>query len=106
MTKLEMVSERITSEIERGTLREGDLLPSEEKLAEQHGVSVGTVQKALARLAHLGLISREHGRGTFVKSSGVAPADIRYMRFRDDDGRDLVQYVHVSSIRRVKKKGP
>jgi DNA-binding GntR family transcriptional regulator len=106
VTKLEMVSERITSEIERGTLREGDLLPSEEKLAEQHGVSVGTVQKALARLAHLGLISREHGRGTFVKSSGVAPADIRYMRFRDDDGRDLVQYVHVSSIRRVKKKGP
>jgi len=106
MTKLEMISDSIVAEIERGMLREGDQLPSEEKLAAQHGVSVGTVQKALARLAHSGIVSRQHGRGTFISGSGVAPAEIRYMRFRDADGNDLTQYVHVRSVRRIKQRGP
>ena len=105
MTKLDMVSNTIISEIERGVLREGDQLPSEEKLAEIHGVSVGTVQKALARLAHSGVVSRQHGRGTFVSGSKVAPADVRFMRFRDADGNDLPLYVHVRSVRRIRKKG-
>ena len=64
MTKLDMISDAILSDIERGVLREGDRLPSEERLAEHHGVSVGTVQKALARLANSGIVSRQHGRGT------------------------------------------
>ena len=39
--------------IESGALREGDRLPSEEELAASHGVSVGTIQKALAKLCAL-----------------------------------------------------
>jgi DNA-binding GntR family transcriptional regulator len=105
VTKLEIIANSIVSNIERGKLREGDQLPSEEKLAEQHGVSVGTVQKALARLAQSGIISRQHGRGTFVSGSGVAPADLRYVRFQDLDGRDLTSYVHVRSVRQTNKKG-
>ena len=106
MTKLDMISDTIISDIERGLLREGDQLPSEEKLAERHGVSVGTVQKALARLATSGIVSRQHGRGTFVTGSKVAAADVRFMRFRDADGNDLTLYVHVRSVRRIKQKGP
>jgi GntR family transcriptional regulator len=105
MTKLEMISNSIVSEIEQGALREGDQLPSEEKLAEQHSVSVGTVQKALARLAQSGIISRQHGRGTFVSGSRMAPADLRYVRFQDLEGRDLTSYVHVRSVRQTKQKG-
>ena len=105
MTKLEMIANSIVSDIERGALREGDQLPSEEKLAEQHGVSVGTVQKALARLAQSGIISRQHGRGTFVRGSRMAPADLRYVRFQDLEGRDLTSYVHVRSVRQTKQKG-
>jgi len=33
MTKFERIANRIVSNIERGALREGDRLPSEEKLA-------------------------------------------------------------------------
>jgi DNA-binding transcriptional MocR family regulator len=106
MTKLEMIANSIVSDLERGALREGDQLPSEEKLAEQHGVSVGTVQKALARLAQSGIISRQHGRGTFVNGSRMAPADLRYVRFQDPEGRDLTSYVHVRSVRKTKQKGP
>ena len=72
MTKLEMIANNIVSDIERGALREGDQLPSEEKLAEQHGVSVGTVQKALARLAQ----SENH----------LSPTRTRHVRQGQPDG--------------------
>jgi len=66
---------------------------------------VGTVQKALARLAQSGIISRQHGRGTFVSGNRMAPADLRYVRFQDLEGRDLTSYVHVRSVRKTKQKG-
>jgi DNA-binding GntR family transcriptional regulator len=106
VTKLSQISNAIVADIEAGVLREGDQLPSEERLAAAHRVSVGTVQKALARLAHSGLISREHGRGTFVSGTSVAPAEVRYLRFRDDDGNELPSFVHVRSVRRTARKGP
>ena len=105
-TKLSRISDTIVADIESGALREGDRLPSEEKLAAAHRVSVGTIQKALARLAHSGLISREHGRGTFVSGTSVAPAEVRYLRFRDDDDNELPSFVHVRSVRRTTRKGP
>jgi DNA-binding GntR family transcriptional regulator len=106
MTKLAAVSEAITRNIESGTLREGDKLPSEGELALMHHVSVGTIQKALAQLANSGLIIREQGRGTFVSGSKVAPADVRYLRFRDENGKELTSYVHALSVRRIRRKGP
>lgn len=101
-----MVSDTIIRHIESGSLREGDRLPSENELASSHGVSVGTVQKALTQLVHSGLITREQGRGTFVSRTRVAPADVRYLRFRDAQGNDLPSYVHARSVKRLKRKGP
>ncbi|AQV96746.1 GntR family transcriptional regulator [Cupriavidus necator] len=106
MTKLSSVSDAIIRSIESGALREGDRLPSEGELASFHGVSVGTVQKALARLTHSGLITREQGRGTFVSGTRVAPADVRYLRFLDERGKELPSYVHARSVKRIKRKGP
>src|SRR5258706_5223754 len=106
VTKLERVTEAIMRQIESGALREGDRLPSEEELAATHDVSVGTMQKALAKLAHSGLISRQHGRGTFVSGHSVAPADVRYLRFRDAAGNELPSYVHVNKVRQLKRAGP
>jgi len=105
-TKLARVTEMIVRKIESGALREGDRLPSEEELAASYGVSVGTIQKALAGLAHSGLISRQHGRGTFVSGHTIAPADVRYLRFRDAAGNNLSSYVHVRKVLRVNGTGP
>ncbi len=105
MTKLESISDAIIDSIESGSLREGDRLPSEGELAANHGVSVGTIQKALTRLVHSGLIIREQGRGTFVSGGKVAPADVRYLRFRDSAGNELPPYVHARSVKRIKRKG-
>lgn len=60
------LQEVLKAEIESGTLKGGEQLPNETKLAERFGVSKITVRQALQNLADLGYINREHGRGTFV----------------------------------------
>ncbi len=47
-------------------LKKHELLPSEWQLAALHGVSVGTVRKALDNLVMEKVIYRRHGQGTFV----------------------------------------
>ena len=53
----------------RGQLEPGERLPSEEKLAEQFGVSLVTIRTALSRLSDEGLIVRNRPKGTFVTDS-------------------------------------
>jgi DNA-binding GntR family transcriptional regulator len=106
MTKVALLCEAITAGIERGTWQTGDRLPSEAQFALDHAVSVGTVQKALAKLASSGLVSREHGRGTFVSASRLGPDDVDYLRFRDGRGRALPHFVRLHSARRDARRGP
>lgn len=52
-------------------LREGELLPPEQKLCELYGVSRPTVRQAIADLVQDGLLRRTAGRGTFVTGTQV-----------------------------------
>lgn len=106
MTKVERVYESITRRIEARALIEGDRLPAEAQLARQLAVSVGTVQKALGQLVTAGLITREHGRGTFVAGSRVQTSDVSYLRFLDGNGRELPNFMRLRSIRRLRSRGP
>ena len=54
-------------EIARGALAPGDVLPTEQTLCDQFGVSRITVRRALADLADAGLIERRQGVGSFVR---------------------------------------
>lgn len=59
----------------------GTALPAEQALAQQHGVALGTLRRAMELLADQGLIDRRHGRGTFV-TEGLAGAQmLRFFRF-------------------------
>jgi DNA-binding transcriptional regulator YhcF (GntR family) len=59
--------------IAAGHLRPGARLPGVRDLAELAGVNANTVRAVYARLDQQGLISSEHGRGTFVaEGSGGA----------------------------------
>lgn len=55
----------LTDKIEH-EYRLGDLLPSERELSDRYGLSRTTVRLALQELERLGLVIRQHGRGTFV----------------------------------------
>jgi len=52
--------------IEKGRYKPGDLLPPEQRLCTEFGVSRITVRKALDLLVQDGFLYRERGRGTFI----------------------------------------
>lgn len=54
-----------------GTWTDGTQLPNEGRLSEMLGVSRITIRHALRNIEESGLLRREHGRGTFVRSSTV-----------------------------------
>jgi GntR family transcriptional regulator len=54
-----------------GTWPDGTQLPNEGKLCEMLGVSRITIRHALRNVEEAGLLRREHGRGTFVRTSTV-----------------------------------
>jgi GntR family transcriptional regulator len=60
------VEEKLRDLAASARFRDGELLPDELTLANQLGVSRGTVRAALARLVHDGLLQRKAGVGTRV----------------------------------------
>ncbi|MEV7264725.1 GntR family transcriptional regulator [Micromonospora aurantiaca] len=66
------LADLLAQQIERGTLRPGQPLPSELHLQQTYGVSRGTVRMAMQELRERGLVVTVHARGTFVAGSGTA----------------------------------
>jgi hypothetical protein len=61
------ILEYLLEQIRSGTLRPGQALPSQARLARDHGVSRERVRKAIAKLGEGGLVETVRGRGTFVR---------------------------------------
>ena len=61
---VDILTEKIEHEFQAG-----DLLPSERELSDRYGLSRTTVRLALQELERLGLVVRQHGRGTFADRS-------------------------------------
>ena len=64
----QQVKSLLESRILDGTLKAGELIPSERELRESLGVSSTTVRRALAEMVRDGLIVRRPGIGSFVSS--------------------------------------
>lgn len=62
----------LRDQIARGVHADASVLPGEQRLAEDFGVSRVTIRKALEVLAQDGLIERKAGSGTIVRSRGDA----------------------------------
>lgn len=65
------VKRSLTERIRSGEFRLGDMLPSEDSLAEQYGVSRITVKRAVLDLAREGVVYRKQGKGTFVATPKI-----------------------------------
>jgi GntR family transcriptional regulator, transcriptional repressor for pyruvate dehydrogenase complex len=62
----DVVANDLEARILEGSLKPGDLLPSERKLALELGVSRPSLREAIQRLVSKGLLSTRHGGGTSV----------------------------------------
>jgi DNA-binding GntR family transcriptional regulator len=118
-----LLYERVVDHVERliadRGLRPGDMLPSYTDLAEQSGVSLITVRRALDELERAGRVRRHQGLGTFVArprivteparagsllatlaSDGGRPAELRTTVLGLDQGQpsdDLCQALRIAA---------
>ena len=68
LPKTIQVSEMLIREIAAGHYPDGSRLPTERKMAENLGVAVGTLRRALAILEERGLLRRIQGSGNYVQT--------------------------------------
>lgn len=60
------IVEQIQQEIASGRLKPGDQLPTVRALAAELRINFNTVARAYRILDEMGIISTQHGRGTFI----------------------------------------
>ena len=76
----------ITTSLQAGEWKPGELIPSEFELAARYKVSQGTVRKAIDELSSENLVVRRQGKGTFVATHHEARAQFRFLRLMPDSG--------------------
>jgi DNA-binding GntR family transcriptional regulator len=84
-----LVAQALIKDIEQGRYTVGDLLPPELELCTQFGVSRHTMREAIRKLQEHGLITRQRGVGTRVKTT---KPQSRYVQSATAIS-DLLQYV-------------
>lgn len=77
MLRSQSVAQELERRIVDGEYRIGSRVPTEPQLAQEFAVSRTTIRGAVGELQARGLLSREQGRGTFVRGSGQVSVNIR-----------------------------
>ncbi|GGI38652.1 GntR family transcriptional regulator [Cnuibacter physcomitrellae] len=84
------VADQLRRRIAEGEFPVGALLPTENELSQQLGISRNSVREAVRSLVHAGILGARAGYGTFVvAASDLAPTLAR--RLESDTGRDVAE---------------
>jgi GntR family transcriptional regulator len=101
------VLDALTDAIHSGELGPGQRIPAESELCAQLSVSLGTVQKALGKLAESGLVVRNRRTGTFVADRSSQASEAWVYRFRDPRSGELqMPFVRVLKVTQDDSRGP
>jgi len=84
------VREDLITRISAAEWAPGEVIPSENALAAEMGVSQGTVRKAIDQLCANGALRRVQGKGTFVAEQTPELANFRFFRLVDYNGNRVV----------------
>ncbi len=96
------VYDLLTARLVEGYWKPSQLLPSEMMLAEELGVSQGTVRKALNQMVAEKMLQRQQGKGTFVAEHTQESDLFRFFRLREPHGEILIpETVVLGSSRRT-----
>jgi len=107
LPKYRQLSEAILALVDDGSLKPGDLLPTEAMLTENLPYSLGTVQKSLRSLSELGAVNRTRRRGTVVADHSSQIYDLWQFRFVDEnENRVFPIFSRVLTLDRFSGNGP
>jgi GntR family transcriptional regulator len=99
------VRERLTRRIADGEWRAGDMVPSEQQIAAEMGVSQGTVRKALDDMTAAKLLVRRQGRGTFVATHDESRILFQFFKLQLDEGGRVFPESEVIAVSRADASG-
>jgi GntR family transcriptional regulator len=94
------IKELFVSRISEGRWSPGEAIPSEMQLAQELGVSQGTVRKAITELVENNVLTRKQGRGTFVAFHDSQRALFHFFHIVDDTGHKVLPDSTTLSCRR------
>ncbi|WP_281967304.1 GntR family transcriptional regulator [Roseovarius nanhaiticus] len=77
-------------------------LPSENRLAAEHALSVGTVRKAIELLVDEGLLERRQGSGTYLRKPAFDATLFRFFQIREHGAATSIPTSRLISRARVK----
>jgi GntR family transcriptional regulator len=80
----------------------GETIPSEKRLAERFGVSIGTLRKAIDELVAENILVRHQGLGTFVAQHQRDRHFFRFFRIVRQDSDKSYPTVNLASFRKAK----
>ena len=95
--RYQQLADTLVREIRSGRFPVGSLLPPEPRLCQRFGVSRHTVREAVRRLAEMGLVSRQQGIGTLIKSREVESQYVASL----SSLQDLMQYTQQTRLKRL-----
>lgn len=105
--KYQQLVEAFSKCVISGRFKPGQRVPTETTLAEQLPVSVGTVQKALARLVANGLVVRHRRTGTFIADRLSQVNEVFVYRYKDPEtGKLKMPFVRTLAVNVDDGDGP
>jgi GntR family transcriptional regulator len=93
---------RLTRGLAAGEWKAGEAIPSESRLAQRFGVSIGTVRKAIDELVAERILLRQQGRGTFVATHTEDRTLFYFFHLVGKDGSRELPVTELLSFRRVR----
>jgi GntR family transcriptional regulator len=91
--------DRFSANIRSGLWSADRPLPSEQQLAQENGVALGTARKAIEALVAEGLLQRKQGSGTYVRRADFGSALFRFFRHTGASGEVLHPRGEMLSVR-------
>lgn len=89
LPRYQQLRDDLVSRIAAGEWVPEQAIPTEAELSQAHQVSTGTVRKAIDLLVADGVLTRNQGKGTFVRRPRFNSSLFRFFRFKSHDGEPV-----------------
>ena len=96
------VKSRLTRGLAAGDWKAGEAIPSESRLAERFGVSIGTIRKAIDELVAERVLLRQQGRGTFVATHTEDRTLFYFFHIVGKDGSRELPIIELLAFRKAR----